>query len=79
MRLGPDEEGCLVYVDGGLAALLVRLSEIHDSKSGKWFLEATFGLHMHHSTAPVFSTLEEAGNWLAERVHDAGALASGRA
>ena len=56
-----DREGCLVLVDGQLAAVLVRLDDpVYDAPLlGAWYLEAGFGaaLEMRHD---VFANLEEA-------------------
>ncbi len=38
-----DAESQLVFADGFLVAVLVRLSEQHGADAGKWFLEAGFG------------------------------------
>ena len=34
----PDEEGCLVFADNRLVAVLVRLSHEHGRKAGRWYL-----------------------------------------
>jgi len=55
-----DREGRLVFVDGKLAALLVRLADAeHDPLLlGAWYLEAGFGLlEGQHG---LFASLEEA-------------------
>ena len=41
-----DEDGCLVFNEDHLIAVLVRLSDLHGDAEGKWFLEAAFG-HLH--------------------------------
>jgi hypothetical protein len=38
-----DTDGQLVFRDGFLVAVLVRLSEEHEEDAGKWFLEAGLG------------------------------------
>ena len=55
-----DREGCLVLVDGKLAAVLVRLNDqAHEPLlRGAWYLEAGFGfLDGRHE---LFASLEEA-------------------
>jgi hypothetical protein len=37
-----DEDGRLVFADGNLIALLVRLSDGHADMADLWFLEACF-------------------------------------
>lgn len=62
---GPDEEGCLVFEDGRLVAVLVRLSSEHDSSlTGKWFLEHGFG-PLDTSEHPIFDDLPAAERWIA--------------
>ena len=55
-----DREGCLLLVEGRLAAVLVRLSDqAHDPLlRGAWYLEAGFGLL--DGRRELFATLEEA-------------------
>jgi hypothetical protein len=65
VRLGPDENGCLVFMDGALAAVLVQLSALHEEDAGCWSVEALFGIRVHHSQIPLFATPQEAAEWLA--------------
>jgi hypothetical protein len=55
-----DREGCLVLVDGKLAAVLVRLSDLaHDPLlRGAWYIEA--GLGFLDGRHQLFASLEEA-------------------
>ena len=55
-----DREGRLVLIDGNLAAVLVRLSDLaHDPLlRGAWYLEAGFGLL--NGRHEMFASLEEA-------------------
>jgi hypothetical protein len=55
-----DREGCLVLVDGKLAAVLVRLNDqAHEPLlRGAWFIEAGFGLL--DGRHELFASLEEA-------------------
>ena len=62
-----DEEGCLVFADGRLVAVLVRLSEQHDGLAGQWFHEHGFGPALDEPAHPVFPTLEAAKDWIEER------------
>jgi len=55
-----DEEGLLVFADGRLVAVLVRLSTQHE-EAGYWFLEAAFGMRDRHRTFP---DLEIAQKWI---------------
>jgi hypothetical protein len=63
----PDEEGCLVFVNNRLAAVLVHLSEEHGRKAGRWYLEHGFG-KLDGPAHPIFIDLNEAKNWVAQRV-----------
>jgi hypothetical protein len=55
-----DREGCLVLVDGKLAAVFVRLNDVaHEPLlCGAWYLEAGFGLL--DGRHELFASLEEA-------------------
>jgi hypothetical protein len=72
---GGPHEGRLVFADGDLVAIFTlvpkeeTLGEIH-SPAGGWFLEAGFGPCSELMTVdpPVFSTLDEAVNWVRERL-----------
>ena len=64
-----------MYVDDALLGLLIRLSELHEDMAGKWFLEVGFGLDIYPTEAPLFATLEGAGEWLGEKVRTTGAIA----
>lgn len=62
-----DAESQLVFHDGFLAAVLVRLSDQHEGKVGKWFLEAGFG-RVDAPRPPIFDDLDAALAWIAERL-----------
>ena len=62
-----DTEGQLVFADGFLAAVLVRLSGFHEDLAGMWFLEAAFG-SVDTVTRPTFSDLDEAQTWIEQRL-----------
>lgn len=64
---GEEGDGCLVYADGWLVAVLVRLSDNHEEQAGAWFLEKGFGA-LDGPDPPVFETLETAQTWVLERL-----------
>lgn len=66
-----DEEGRLVFHDGKLVAVLLRLSEQHGDMAGRWFLEHGFGpLDGPPSTPchPDFDDLGTAREWIGRRL-----------
>jgi hypothetical protein len=63
----PDEEGRLVFADNRLVAVLVRLSEEHGRKAGRWYLEHGFG-KLDGLAQPIFTDLDEAQDWVAQRI-----------
>jgi hypothetical protein len=58
-----DEDGYLVFIEGRLAAILVRLSDQHEELTGCWYYEHGFGPY-DGPTHPVFETLEAAQDWI---------------
>ena len=71
---GEDEEGCLVFVDGKLAAVLVRLSDQHGDMAGHWFLEHGFG-KLDGVEHPIFDGIEAAQDWITHHLgHGAACL-----
>lgn len=62
-----DQESRLVFDEGFLVAILIQLSELHETDAGKWFLEAGFGPvdDMH---PPLFDNLDKAQAWIAARL-----------
>lgn len=62
-----DTESHLVFSDGFLVAVLVRLSGDHGEAVGSWFLEAGFG-PVDHPDPPTFADLEEAQDWIEKRI-----------
>jgi hypothetical protein len=64
-----DRESRLVFDDGMLVAILVRLSGEHGSLADKWFLEVGFG-PVKDIHAPLFDDLETAKAWIATRLTD---------
>lgn len=67
LALGDDGDGRLVFVDDVLVAILVRLSDQHERRSGAWFLEVGFG-QLDGTTNPVFVDLDTAHSWIAARL-----------
>ena len=63
----PDQDGQLVFHNGCLAAVLVRLSDLHENEAGQWFLEVGFG-PVGTASAPAFADLEEAQSWIEQRL-----------
>jgi hypothetical protein len=62
-----DEDGCLVFVDDRLIAVLVRLSGLHEALAGQWYLEAGFGL-LDRPEQPTFDNLDAALAWIDQRL-----------
>jgi hypothetical protein len=63
----PDEEGCLVFANNRLVAVLVRLSTEHGRKAGRWYLEHGFG-KLDRLSHPIFADLDEAQDWVAKQI-----------
>ncbi|HEX2054776.1 MAG TPA: hypothetical protein VHJ78_13765 [Actinomycetota bacterium] len=63
-----DETGCRVFADDRLVAVLVQLSEAHDSMAGHWFLEAGFNRRLEEPVEPTFADLDAAQGWIARRL-----------
>jgi hypothetical protein len=66
---GDDEEGCLIFADDRLAAVLVRLSRLHEELAGRWYLEAGFG-RLEGPVKPTFGDLGAAREWIARHLTD---------
>ena len=64
---GHDEEGCLVFGDDHLLAVLVRLSNEHKDVAGQWFLEAGFGA-LDRQDHRIFADLKAGLDWIASRL-----------
>ncbi|MBB2964724.1 hypothetical protein [Methylobacterium sp. R2-1] len=62
-----DTESLLVFSDGFLVAVLVRLSDDHGEATGMWFLEAGFG-PVDHPHPPTFAGLDDAQGWIEKRL-----------
>lgn len=65
-----DTDSHLVFSEGFLVAVLVRLSDDHEDRAGMWFLEAGFG-RVDHPDPPTFSDLDEALNWVDRQIERA--------
>ncbi len=66
-----DQEGCLVFSDDRLVAVLVRLSDQHDDLAGHWYYEHGFG-PFDGPAHPVFDSLDAAQAWIEQRRQHAG-------
>lgn len=64
---GEEGEGCLVFHDGWLVAVLVRLSDQHEDQAGFWFLEKGFG-PLDGPEPPSFDNLDVAQVWLSHQL-----------
>jgi hypothetical protein len=68
-----DEQGCLLFSEGKLVAVLVRLANhVHGSDRGAWYLEAGFG-RCATILPPLFATVDEAEVWVRRQVAPAAA------
>jgi hypothetical protein len=65
-----DEEGCLIFADEQLVAVLVSLSRLHEELAGRWYLEAGFG-RLEGPEKPTFRELGAAEQWIWERLTEA--------
>jgi PAS domain S-box-containing protein len=68
---GEDEEGCLVFGDERLVAVLVRLSGQHGALAGRWHLEHGFGM-LDGPEHPCFTSLDAARGWVGQRLGRTG-------
>ena len=65
---GHDEEGMLVFdLDERLVAILVRLGPLHPN-AGEWVLETGFGRVVDDVQHPTFASLDEAKDWIEQRL-----------
>jgi hypothetical protein len=64
---GEEGEGCLIFADGWLVAVLVRLSDLHGDDSGSWFLEKGFG-SLDGPNPRSFENLDAAQDWISRRL-----------
>ena len=62
-----DTESQLVFADGFLVAVLVRLSDDHGDEAGMWFLEVGFG-RVDDPRQPKFADLDVAQAWIRDRL-----------
>lgn len=63
-----DEDGFLLFADGRLVAIFVRLSDpSHGEMRGRWFLECGFGDWYSARVPEPFTTVDAAEQWLAEQ------------
>jgi hypothetical protein len=66
---GEEGEGYLVFYEGWLVAILVRLSDLHGPEAGHWFLERGFD-SVDLNNAPPFADLEAAQEWIRSHLAD---------
>lgn len=64
-----DQESQLVFHEGFLVAILVRLSAEHGPDEGSWFLEASFG-QIEVQRPPLFADLDVAQAWIMKNLND---------
>jgi hypothetical protein len=64
---GAEEDGCLVFSDDRLVAVLVRLSDGHEIAPGQWFWEAGFG-RLGGPSHPTFASIEDAKGYIRGRL-----------
>ncbi|ACA21001.1 conserved hypothetical protein [Methylobacterium sp. 4-46] len=67
----PDHQGCLLFVDERLVAVVTRLKEGEGRQPehrGRWFLEAGFGPCQRGADAPCFASCDEALSWARQQV-----------
>jgi len=62
-----DEEGFLVFGDGRLVAVLVRLSDQHGALAGQWYFEHGFG-PLDGLGHPHFASLDAAREWVGRQL-----------
>lgn len=60
---GEGGEGCLVFYERWLVAVLVCLSDLHGEHAGWWFLEKGFD-SLDRPNSPLFPDLETAQEWV---------------
>ena len=61
-----DREGCLLFANGSLVAVIVRLdTREYTDTNRKWFLEA--GVGRCRERHELFDSIEDAANWVRER------------
>ena len=63
----PDEEGCLVFSEGKLVAVLVRLSEEQGVYAGQWYVEKGFG-GLDGPKHPTFADMDAAQSWVRRKL-----------
>jgi hypothetical protein len=66
---GRHEDGCLLFADGALVALLVKLSDPgYGKRRGMWFTEWGYGPWESHGSAPLFADVDAAERWFVDRL-----------
>lgn len=67
--LREEGSGLLVFIDGWLVAVLVRLADHHGTLAGQWFLETGYG-RFSEGEAPVFADETSAAAWFRSSLAD---------
>ena len=66
-----DMEGALVFRNGHVVAMLVRLAGAeYGVEPGRWKVQATFGLHSFDAP-PLFDSLGMAARWFKDPLNEA--------
>ena len=63
VRVDGQSGGMLVFADGALVAVLVRLDEAHGELEGRWYAEAAFN-SLERMDERTFESLGEASDWI---------------
>jgi hypothetical protein len=69
VRVGTDydEDGCLVFADDRLVAVLVRLAEHHGKLTGQWYYENGYG-RLDGPEHPTFQDIDAAQEYITSRL-----------
>ena len=62
-----DEDGCLVFANDRLVAVLVRLSEHYGDVAGRWFFENGYG-RLDGTDHPTFRDVNAAQAYITSRL-----------
>ena len=66
-----DMEGALVFRNGHVVAMLVRVGGARCSmEPGRWKVQATFGLQSFHQPPPLFDSIGLAANWFRDPANE---------
>lgn len=62
-------EGRLVFFNGALVAVLVKLDATHDDLEGRWYAEAAFN-SLERMEERTFETLDEVAEWIGRWIRE---------